>query len=36
MPDKKWIPLMCSIYVMTLLLPALAGAAAPDPDVLWP
>jgi hypothetical protein len=35
MPDKKWISLVCSIYVGALLLPALAGAAVPDPDVLW-
>ncbi len=35
MPGKKWISLVCSIYVMALLLPALAGAAVPDPDVLW-
>jgi hypothetical protein len=35
MPDKKRIFLVCSIYVGALLLPALAGAAVPDPDVLW-
>jgi hypothetical protein len=35
MPDKKWISLVCSIYVGALLLPVLAGAAVPDPDVLW-
>jgi hypothetical protein len=35
MCDKKWILLACSIYAGALLLPALAGAAVPDPDVLW-
>jgi len=35
MPDKKWISLVCGIYVGALLLPALAGAVVPDPDVLW-
>jgi regulation of enolase protein 1 (concanavalin A-like superfamily) len=35
MPDKKMICLMCSIYVVALLAPAIAGAAVPDPDVLW-
>ncbi len=35
MPDRKWISLVCGIYVAALLLPALAGAAVPDPDVVW-
>jgi hypothetical protein len=35
MPGKKWIFLVCGIYGMGLLLPMLAGAAVPDPDVLW-
>jgi hypothetical protein len=35
MPDRRWISLVCGIYVGALLLPALAGAAVPDPDVLW-
>ena len=35
MPDKKWISGVCGIYVVALFLPALAAAAAPDPDVLW-
>jgi hypothetical protein len=35
MPNKKWIYLVCSIYVVALLLPAIAGAAAPKPDYLW-
>jgi hypothetical protein len=35
MCDKKWILLVCSIYAGALLLPALAGAAVPDPDLLW-
>jgi hypothetical protein len=35
MPNRKWIYLVCSIYVVALLLPALAGAAVPKPNVLW-
>jgi hypothetical protein len=35
MLNKKWICLVCSIYVAALLLPAIAGAAAPKPDFLW-
>jgi len=34
MPNKK-ICLVCGIYVVALFLPAVAGAAVPDPTVLW-
>jgi hypothetical protein len=35
MLDRKWIPLVCGIGLVALLLPAVAGAAAPKPDYLW-
>ena len=35
MPGRKRISLVCGIYAVALLLPALAEAAVPDPDVLW-
>ncbi|MCX5644017.1 MAG: discoidin domain-containing protein [Phycisphaerae bacterium] len=35
MPNKKWIYLVCGIYVAALLLPVIAGAAAPKPNYLW-
>jgi len=35
MPNRKWICLVGGIYAAALILPAIAGAAVPDPDVLW-
>lgn len=35
MPNNKWVWIVCSVFLMALFLPALAGAAAPKPDFLW-
>ncbi len=35
MPDRRCICLVRGIYVGALLVPVIAGAAVPTPDVLW-
>jgi hypothetical protein len=35
MPKNKWVWVVCSVFIVALFLPALAGAAAPKPDYLW-
>jgi hypothetical protein len=35
MPSNKWVWIVCSMFIAALLLPAIAGAAAPKPDFLW-
>ena len=35
MPKKKGIFLACSIYVVALLLPALAGSTAQAANIIW-
>jgi len=35
MPKNKWVWTVCSVFLVALFLPAIAGAAAPKPDYLW-